>query len=71
MAKAEGSGSLNLKFKTVYRVIPKDDKERKQLDADLGQLGCGGFLRQPWSVRNDNMIRKLLEKQSNEWDKTI
>ena len=70
MMKAEGSGSVSLKIKTIYPVIPKGDKERKELEEDLGQLGLGGFLCRPWSLKDEEMIQELLSNQSNQWAKT-
>jgi len=36
MAKVEGSGEGQVKFKHIHLIIPKSEKEKKQLEEDLG-----------------------------------
>lgn len=60
-----------INIRTVVPRVPAADKEQEALDADLKRMGCYGFRNRPWCVREEDMIRELIEGCSNEWDHTI
>lgn len=70
MVKAEGSQAVQLKTRNLFPVIPKDAQHRKELEEDLVQIGCRGFLDRPWRLKSEEMILELKKKQSSEWAKT-
>ena len=66
---AEDPQQLNLR--SVSPGIPKDPKERTHLEEDLVQIGCLGLLQQPWNLKDEDMVRELLEDQSSKWTRTV
>ena len=34
-------------------------------------MGCEGLLKEPWSLKNRDMVQEFLHPRSNEWERTI
>lgn len=65
------AGKKVFNLRSVVPKVPSGEREREMLDADLRRMGCIGLRSQPWSVKDEEMVRELVEGSSNEWDNTI
>lgn len=65
------AGRKLVNLRTVVPKVPSEERDREILDADLRRMGCGGLRNRPWCVRDEKMVRELIEGTSNEWDNTI
>jgi len=50
--------------------ILKDKKEKELLEEDLREIGCLGFIKRPWKLRDKSEVRKLIEGQPSEFSLT-
>ena len=72
MVKVEAGEDLpSVTLRSVIPGLPKDPKEKALLKEDLTQLGCEGFLKKPWSLKDEEMVGELLTAQTTEWQKTV
>ena len=46
----------SLSLKSVVPIMPKDEKEKRQLAEDLIQMGCEGLIIQPWALKSEAMM---------------
>ena len=56
---------------SILPVVPSDEGEKQLLIDDLTQMGCEGLLAQPWSLKNEEMVRELTEGRPNQWEGTL
>jgi len=59
---------------TIRLVIPsimRSKKEKTQLEEDLREIGCHGFMKLPWNLRDKGMVRELMGEQSSEFSLTV
>ena len=62
---------LMVSFRSVVAIVPKDEKEKRQLVEDLTQIECKGLLVQSWGLKNEDMAREFSQEHSNKWEGTI
>ena len=70
MASEEGE-EVSLNLRSVNLVLPKEEQEKREIEEDLKQMGYEGFLGRPWNLKEEEMVIKLLDDQSNEWKGTV
>ena len=58
-------------LKVVVSSILKGKRMKVMLEEDLKKMGCHGLLEQPWSLRDEAMVIKLLTTKSNEWEQSL
>ena len=46
----------SVSLKSVVPIMPKDEKEKRQLAEDLIQMGCEGLIIQPWALKSEAMM---------------
>ena len=63
--------NLTIKLRSIYPVVPEDAAEVEGLNADLKRMGCYGFRKVAWDIRDEAMAREVLDGASNEFDHTI
>ena len=47
--------NLSVSLKSIVPVVPKDEKEKQQLEEDLTRMGCEGLLMEPWALKSEVM----------------
>ena len=60
-----------ISLKMVAPVIPRGAKEKAILEEDLKRMGCYGLMLQPWSIKYEKIVQELLQKQGNQWARSI
>ena len=60
-----------LTFRYVSPISLEGEQEQQQLEEDLKQMGCVGFLARPWYLKELAMVKELSEDQGNEWKGTV
>jgi hypothetical protein len=60
-----------VKLQKIVPEVPRDEAEKGELLEDLQVMGCSGFLEKPWSFKDDQIVRELLDGVSNEFDNSI
>jgi hypothetical protein len=60
-----------MKLRKIVPEVPRDEMERGELLEDLQVMGCSGFLEKPWGFKDDQIVRELLDRVSNEFDNSI
>ena len=43
----------------------------QELIANLTRMRCESFLAQPWPLKNETMVKELVEEPTNQWDNTF
>jgi hypothetical protein len=56
-----------VKLRKIVPEVPRDETEREELLEDLQVMGCSSFLEKPWGFKDDRIVRKLLNRVSNEF----
>ena len=69
--KEKGSVNVQISLKALVPVVPKTPTARRELEEDLERIGCAGLLNKPWNIKDEGMVRKLLEGAPNQFDHTI
>lgn len=54
----------------IYPVIPKDPVHHRELEEDLSEIGCLGFIDHPWTIKSDEMVNELIEGPPNQFQLT-
>ena len=44
---------------------------RRELEEDLERIGCAGLLNKPWSLKDEGLVRELVQGAPNQFDLTI
>jgi len=57
-------------IRSVEPRIPQDKKERVLLEEDLKRIGCLGFIKRPWKLRDENIVWELIDGQPSEFSLT-
>jgi hypothetical protein len=60
-----------VRIRKIVPEVPRDEVERGELLEDLQTMGCSGFLEKPWGFKDEEVVRKLLDGVSNEFDNSI
>jgi hypothetical protein len=51
--------------------VPRDEVEKGELLGDLQTMGCSGLLEKPWGFKDEEVVRELLDRVSNEFNNSI
>ena len=52
-------------------VIPKTPIARRELEEDLTRIGCVGLLNKPWNIKDEGLVKELVEGAPNQFDHTV
>jgi len=63
----EPSGTI----RSVIPGIPRSKKEKTQLEEDLREIKCHGFMKLPWNLRDVGMVRELMGEQLSKFSLTV
>ena len=55
------SSTMPITLRTSLPAIPTDDQEKAWLVEDLTKMGCEGLINRPWELRNETIVRELVE----------
>ena len=69
--KEKGSVNVQISLKVLVLVIPKTLTARRELEEDLTRIGCAGLLNKPWNIKDEGMVRELVEGAPNQFDHTV
>ena len=69
--KEKGSVNVQVSFKAMVRVIPKTPIARRELEEDLTRIGCVGLLNKPWNIKDEGLVRELVEGAPNQFEHTV
>ena len=69
--KDKGSVNVHISFKALAPVVPKTLTARWELEEDLERIGCAGLLNKPWNVKDEGLVRELVEGAPNQFDYTV
>ena len=69
--KEKGSVNVQVSLKAMVPVIPKTPIARRELEEDLTRIGCVGLLNKPWNIKDEGLVRELVEGVSNQFDHTV
>ena len=58
-------------LKSVIPLVLRNTEEKEQLVEDLTKMRYEGLLAEPWTLRSEVMVQEILQKCSNEWERTI
>ena len=47
-------------LRKVCAAVPRDRRERDELDQDLRRMGCIGLFQHPWRIRQEEVVRELV-----------
>ena len=60
-----------LTLQSVVPTIPKEPGERAYLEEDLTRIGCIGLMSKPWLVKDEKMVRELVTRAPNQFERTV
>ena len=69
--KEKGSVNVQISLKALVPVIPKTPTARWELEEDLTRIGCAGLLNKPWNIKDEGLVRELVEGAPNQFDHTV
>jgi len=46
----------------VIPSLPRSKKEKAQLEDNLREIGCHGFIKLPWNLRDESIVWELTGK---------
>ena len=69
--KDKGAVNVQISFKALVPVVPKTPIARRELEEDLGRIGCVGLLNKPWNIKDEGLVRELVEGALNQFDHTV
>ena len=69
--KEKGSVNVQVSLKAMVPVIPKTPTARRELEEDLMRIGCVGLLNKPWNIKDEGLVRELVEGAPNQFDHTV
>ena len=69
--KEKGSVNVQVSLKAMVPVIPKTLIARRELEEDLTRIGCVGLLNKPWNIKDEGLVRELVEGAPNQFDHTV
>ena len=58
-------------LKVLSPAIPSTEREMQELIDDLTPMRCKGLLSRPWLLRDEAMVRELVEGRDSRWDNSI
>ena len=69
--KDKGSVNVQISLKALVPVVPKTPTVRRELEEDLERIGCTGLLNKLWNVKDEGLMRELVEGAPNQFDHTV
>ena len=69
--KEKGSVNVQISLKALVPVIPKTPTARRKLEEDLTRIECAGLLKKLWNIKDEGMVRELVEGAPNQFDHTV
>ena len=69
--KEKGSVNVQISLKALVPIIPKTSTARRELEEDLTRIGCASLLNKPWNIKDEGMVRELVEGALNQFDHTV
>ena len=60
-----------VKLRKVIPVLPSTKPEKSHIMEDLAVMGCLGLADKPWGFKEEQMVKELLGKLSNQFDNTL
>ena len=69
--KDKGSVNVQISLKAHVPVVPKTMTTRQELEEDLESIRCAGLLNKPWNVKDEGLVRELVEGAPNQFNHTV
>ena len=69
--KDKGSINVQISLKALVPVVPKILTVRQKLEEDLERIGCAGLLNKPWNIKDEGLVRELVEGAPNQFDHPV
>ena len=69
--KDKGSVNVQISLKALVPVVPKTMIARRELEEDLERIRCVGLLNKPWNIKDEGLVRELVERAPNQFDHTV
>ena len=69
--KEKGSVNVQISLKALVPVISKTSTARWELEEDLTRIECASLLNKPWNIKDEGMVRELVEGAPNQFDHTV
>ena len=69
--KDKGLVNVQISLKALVPVVPKTPTVRQKLEEDLERIGCAGLLNKPWNIKDEGLVRKLVQGAPNQFNLTI
>ena len=59
-SKAASAAAYKFRMKPVRPVVPANEAEKKELEADLKLLGLSQLREMPWTLKSEGMLRECI-----------
>ena len=69
--KDKGAVNVQMSLKALVPVVPKIPIARRELEEDLERIGCVDLLNKPWNLKDEGLVRELVEGAPNQFDHTV
>ena len=69
--KDKGSVNVQISLKALVPVVPKTLTVRPKLEEDLERIGCAGLLNKLWNLKDEGLVRELVEGNPNQFYHTV
>ena len=69
--KDKGSVNVQISLKALVPVVPKTPTARRELEEDLEGIGCAGLLNKLWNIKDEGLVRELVERAPNQLDHIV
>ena len=69
--KDKGCVNVQISLKALVPVVPKTPTTRRELEEDLERFGCTDLLNKPWNIKDEGLVRELVEGAPNQFDHTV
>ena len=60
-----------VQLRSLSPAVPETDSEMNELIEDLTRMRCQGLLARPWLLKDEEMVRELVDGPDNRWDNSI
>ena len=68
--KNKGAINVQISLKALVPVVPQTPTGRWELEKDLERIGCAGFLNKPCSLKDEGLVKELVQGAPNQFDLT-
>ena len=69
--KEKGSVNVQVSPKAMVPVISKTPIARRELEEDLTRIGCVSLLNKLWNIKDEGLVRELVEGAPNQFNDTV